>query len=283
MDKRKTVLLRSAAICIFLAVIFISVYKLKMSPAPENAEFIFAGTEYDADCTILLSGDECVLVDTGEAEDAAHIISLLREKNVETVSFIILTHPDRDHVGGASEILKNFSVEEIITPAYKGGGKEEYFELIGEAEERRIPVSAAAEEERIHCGSIEIEILPPERREYDKSNDYSLALTVCHGDVVMFMAGDAEKERLGELLKLELPERPELYKAAHHGRNSKKGVELIERLAPKNAVVTAAAPEKKIREAFDRTGTTVFTSVMNDIFFLSDGKTLELEDVRPLP
>lgn len=279
---KKRILLLSSFVCLLAVVIFLSCYLFKNNADRESAEFIFAGTQNDADCTILISGDKCVLVDTGEGYDAGHIINLLQEKNVNVINYIILTHPDKDHIGGASEILKHYSVEKIITPNYTGNGKEEYRSLLQEAEKSGITVCTVTKEDMIECGNISIHIFPPERDYYKKSNDYSLALTVTHGDIVMFMAGDAEKERINELLKSDLPKKPDLYKTAHHGRNSKKGVELIEKLVPKNAIVTARSPEKKIAEAFNKTGTTVYTTVGNDIFFISDGKKLKLEKTKPI-
>ena len=88
-------------------------------------------------------------------------------------------------------------------------------------------------------GDLDIRVFPPEKFHYDKSNDYSLAVRgEAYGDIHLFYAGDAEKERLGELLKLDLSA-IDVYKTAHHGRNSKRGVELIEALKPEYAVVTA--------------------------------------------
>ena len=119
-------------------------------------------------------------------------------------------------------------------------------------------------------GDLDIRVFPPEKFHYNKSNDYSLAVLVKHGDIHLFYAGDAEKERLGELLKLDLPA-IDVYKTAHHGRNSKRGVELIEALKPEYAVVTAQEPENEIREAFKENGTQVYTTVNRDVVFVSDG------------
>ena len=282
MHKKQIILLSLAALLLLTAVIIICFYINKSSEDFGNAEFIFAGTQNDADCTILISEDKCVLVDTGEARDASHIIDILNEKNIKVINYIILTHPDKDHIGGASEILNNYKVEKIITPDYRGKGKEEYRNLILKAESDGIPVCTLKKEDLIQCGNLNIQIFPPERNDYKKSNDYSLAITVNHMDVSMFMAGDAEKERLGEILNSDLPKMPDLYKTAHHGRNSKRGAELIEKLAPKNAIVTSKAPEEKIAQAFKKAGTEVYTTVGKDIFFISDGKKLKLEKTRPL-
>ena len=143
-------------------------------------------------------------------------------------------------------------------------------ELLARLEEKRIPVETMPRDRLFTYGDLDIRVFPPEKFHYNKSNDYSLAVLVKHGDIHLFYAGDAEKERLGELLKLDLPT-IDVYKTAHHGRNSKRGVELIEALKPEYAVVTAQEPENEIREAFKENGTQVYTTVNRDVVFVSDG------------
>ena len=50
----------------------------KTGEVTREAKFLFAGTKEDADCSILLSGDTCVVIDTGEEEDAPPFWSFLK-------------------------------------------------------------------------------------------------------------------------------------------------------------------------------------------------------------
>ena len=160
-------------------------------------------------------------------------------------------------------------VVQVLAPYFEGE-KPLYQELLARLEEKRIPVETMPRDRLFTYGDLDIRVFPPEKFHYNKSNDYSLAVLVKHGDIHLFYAGDAEKQRLGELLKLDLPT-IDVYKTAHHGRNSKRGVELIEALKPEYAVVTAQEPENEIREAFKENGTQVYTTVNRDVVFVSDG------------
>ena len=94
-----------------------------------------------------------------------------------------------------------------------------------------------------------------------------------HGESRMFLAGDAQKERMQELLGLKLSD-IDVYKAAHHGRDSRECIEMIEKLKPEYGIVTAGKPEKKTGEAFEAAGSRVICTVPEDVTFISDGRAI---------
>lgn len=265
--------LRAAGLCSLCAGLTAGWYSMERSRASGEAAFIFVGTRNDADCCIMCSGSSGVLVDTGEAADAAHILQILEEKQVERIDCLILTHPDQDHVGGAFALLDALPVRQIITP-YFTGEKAAYQDLMTKADTMRIPVLTLSRARQFHYGDLRLRVFPPEEFFYEKSNDYSLATLVEHGDVTLFLAGDAEEKRLEEVMRLPLPEDIRLYKTAHHGRPSPKGAELIEMLTPSYAVVTAREMGQTVKTAFDRAETRVYTAVGQDVVFISDGEIL---------
>lgn len=239
-------------------------------PVTEDAEFIFVGTQQDADCVIILSGDFCVLVDTGEAADAPQILEILSQRGITQIDCMILTHPDSDHVGGAAQILESVSVREVITP-YFAGDKAVYDALINLLQSVRIPVYTISRDRIFTFGDLTLMLFPPEEFYYTKTNDYSLAILAEHGDVTIFMAGDAEKKRINELLELDLPEDVSLYKVSHHGRYCSESVSLIEKLSPAYAVVTSDQADDEILQALEDSGSEVFYTVGHTVSFLSDG------------
>lgn len=247
-------------------------YRMEIQEPQENAKAVFAGTKQDADCTILLSRGKCVVIDTGEEADAPHIAEILKEQGISRIDCMILTHPDQDHIGGAGALLNLFSVEQIIVP-YFNQEKAGYQELQEKLALLQIPVQTLSRDRQYIFGEWNLRIFPPEKFYYEKSNDYSLAVLAEHGENRIFIAGDAQRKRLTELLGLELLE-ADLYQVACHGRDSEKSTELIEKLRPEYAVVTARKPEKKVREALEKAGTKIFCTVPDDVIFLSDGKEL---------
>lgn len=81
-------------------------------------------TKEDADCIIIGNGVKAVMIDAGEAQDGERILEVLQETGVETLDALILTHPDLDHVGGASAVLQAVAVDKVIVPYYNGEKEE---------------------------------------------------------------------------------------------------------------------------------------------------------------
>ena len=55
-----------------------------------------------ADCAILMTEDHTVVIDAGEAEDADTILDVLSDYHRDTIDLLLISHYDKDHVGGAA-------------------------------------------------------------------------------------------------------------------------------------------------------------------------------------
>ena len=245
------------------------------SSIPKNvdeADFIFAGTVNDADCTILVSKGHCVIVDSGEAEDGSHIVELLQKYGVETVDCLILTHPDKDHIGGADAILDNFPVSQVICPHY-GQYNSIYTALNKRIDTEGITRTVITDATQIKCGDLKLTIFPPQETFYDDDNDYSLVTLVNHGSVNLLLTADICKVRIGELESSPFPN-IQLLKVPYHGRSSNASADFIRRISPDIAVVTAAKAESKIEKTLNKLGCDIYCTVGADRVFRSDGKVI---------
>jgi glyoxylase-like metal-dependent hydrolase (beta-lactamase superfamily II) len=69
-----------------------------------------------ANCYLVMSGPDMVLIDTGMRSSSKKIGSYLKGlgKNFTDIKYIFITHPDLDHVGGAAEMKKLTGAKLII-------------------------------------------------------------------------------------------------------------------------------------------------------------------------
>jgi len=69
-----------------------------------------------ANCYLVMSGPDMVLIDTGMRGSSKIIGSYLKGlgKNLTDIKYIFITHPDLDHIGGAAEMKKLTGAKLII-------------------------------------------------------------------------------------------------------------------------------------------------------------------------
>lgn len=238
----------------------------------EDAYFYFLQTAEDADCTLLLSGGYSILIDTGEAQDYEAICALLQEQNLERIDCLILTHPDKDHIGSAQALAEVYPIGLVVEPYY-ARKKDRLQALHDTLDAQGIPRLTLSRLRHFTYGDLGLTVYPPEKTNYKKDNNYSLAIEVTHGAVSLFFAGDAYTARTKELLELPLHS-VDLYHASYHGRDYENGTELLEALSPRYVVVTSDQAGKDTQQSCDALGCQVFYTRSGTVWMRSDGKEI---------
>ncbi|MBR5746568.1 MAG: MBL fold metallo-hydrolase, partial [Clostridia bacterium] len=59
-----------------------------------------------ADCIVMRHKGQVLLIDTGEEENLPEIESHLSSRGISKIDYLILSHFDKDHVGGAA-VMRN--------------------------------------------------------------------------------------------------------------------------------------------------------------------------------
>ena len=233
--------------------------------------WFFACSE-DADSILLKTGDVDILIDTGIEEDGKDFLEKLETLGVDDIELLILTHPDKDHIGGAPMLLETFQVERLIqTSCVKGSELQEEMNQKLEDNPGMEQVEVLQKKETVEFGELKLTVYPPKETEYKNSNNYSIGVLAEFEGKSFFFAGDAKKKRMEELLEEKLPD-VDVYKAAHHGRDNGASVELIMRLKPEYAVITAEKPEEETKLALEALGADIYCTYEKDIhFFVKDG------------
>lgn len=240
--------------------------------AKEALDVWFFACSEDADSILLQTKEADILIDTGIEEDSARLLDKLHGLEVDDIELLILTHPDKDHIGGAVSLLEKFPVAQIIlTDCEKGSELQDELqkklqEELG-AGKAMIPESVT----ELTFDKLLLTVYPPQEAEYKNSNNYSIGVLAEYEGKKFFFAGDAKKKRIKELLEEDLP-KVDVYKLAHHGRDNEASDELILQLRPQYAVVTAEGAEEKTKKALDQVGARLFSTYEKDVHFsVKDG------------
>jgi len=70
------------------------------------------------DCTLIKSGDSYMLIDAGDNSKGTLIQNYLQKRGIKKLDYLVLTHPDADHIGGAPVIVTKFDIDTIWMSNY---------------------------------------------------------------------------------------------------------------------------------------------------------------------
>ena len=188
------------------------------------------------DAILLQVAEGAVLVDQGPPE--ADVAGQLDALGVEELVALVLTHPQRDHVGGAADVLGQVDVAAVVDPLLPVASEDEDAAL-AVARERDVPVVTARAGRSFRVGGLQVRILWPEGRASpsDDPNNQAVVLLASYGEIDALLTADAEGN-------VTMPIRPppvEILKVAHHGSDDPLLPQLLALVHPRIAVVSVGA------------------------------------------
>jgi competence protein ComEC len=185
------------------------------------------------DAALVQVPEGAILVDQGPPE--ARVVRQLLELGVRRLAMLVMTHPSRDHNGGAEEVVRRLDVGLVLHADLPFedpfGGP-----ALAEARRRGIPVEVARSGRRFSLGSLRIAVHwpPDDRMRSDDVNDHATVLLFSYGSVDALLPADAESNvtaplRLGHV---------EILKVGHHGSADDSLPELLGGLRPDVSVIS---------------------------------------------
>ena len=195
------------------------------------------------DCILIEAAGESVLIDTGYETTSNDVLSYLRARGVNQLQRIIITHYDRDHIGGLRAIAEALPVEEICLPNYEGSDKN-YRNVTDAISDLDLSARQVTKEEVLQLGDAVLTIIPTSLT-YEKGqgngegndNDLSLVVTLTNRDDSYLFAGDLEKKGIDAYLD-GARGTFDVLKMPHHGEWCGKTDDLVEDVSPQIAIIT---------------------------------------------
>ena len=65
-----------------------------------------------------------ILIDTGTNKGGKALVERFEKEGIDAIDTLIITHYDKDHVGGADKILEEIAVRQVIMPVYDKESKQ---------------------------------------------------------------------------------------------------------------------------------------------------------------
>lgn len=231
------------------------------------------------DCTLIKCGENTMLIDTGDDSKGTAIQNYLKKQGITKLDYLILTHPDADHIGAAPVIITKFEIGSVFMSDFEKDNNT-YRKLIQALDNKRLLYSTPRVGNSYTLGSAKFTILAPNDT-YQTPNDASIALLLENGQNRFLFSGDAEEKAEKDILKNGLSLRADVYKVGHHGAKTSSTQDFLEAIDPKWAVISCGEdnsyghPHAQTLNTLRSMGVSVFrTDEQGSIVAYSDGKAI---------
>jgi competence protein ComEC len=251
---------------------------------------------------IQMPSGEKILIDAGPTNS---IVSKLQNKFSffdRNIDYILMTHPDADHVSGFYFVAQNFNIKNIL----ENGDKNKDTEIYKNIEDQFQKENLQKQEIFVNCGDEinftdsnkpKIFMLHPSQNNLisNDTNENSIVALLVYGKYSFLFTGDADKEVEKNLFKeidscfsnedINLIKQDlknlTILKVSHHGSKSASSEDFIKILKPEYSVVSVGEhnryghPNQETVQILEKYSKNIFyTSNDGDITFTTDGENL---------
>lgn len=256
---------------------------IEISTEPGSEAVVHFINVGQADSTLIQNGEDTILVDCGNRDDAALVIEYLNGLGIEQIDYFVATHPHEDHIGCAGEILTNFEVDTLLKPDVENDTAC-YRNMMEAAEKNNVNIVYPEAGETFQLTQSSFQVLGPIEIDKEDLNNDSIVLRYDFGETSFLLAGDAERESEHAILDAGLDVAADVLKVGHHGSSTSTSYPWLREIMPQYAVIMCGKDNSyghphdettsKLRDAevelyrTDENGT---------IVFISDGEDLRVE------
>ena len=231
-----------------------------------------------ADAIFMQTENHSIILDCGEKDDGDELVELLQEKGISNVDYIFITHFDKDHVGGFPEVMDNVTASNIIVPDYEGNN-DEYEEYLKTVSDKGLQITTLTEDISFTLDDVLFEVSVPRKQSYaEGDNDFSLVISVTHGENTFLFTGDAEADRLTEVISA-FGRQYDFLKVPHHGKYNKNTNRFITTIKPTYSVICDSEKNPAEDETVSILGlveSEIYSTRNGNVSVLSDGKEIKI-------
>jgi competence protein ComEC len=243
-DRRKTVALLS----LFIFALSVALWR----PRNEGPEIVMLDVGHGDASFIRMPTGETLLIDGGDdgkyGDCGQEIVApFLWARGVTRLDAVMVSHNDRDHLGGLSYIVDNFRVGTAILGAVKTDNPLER-EFLAQCEARGTRVVRVKRGDTVALGTVEIPILHPTPNlpKDILPNNLSVVAQVPFGDKHFLFTGDLEKDMEPTLDAIAL--RADVLKVPHHGADTSSTPAFIDAVAPAYATISTGSRGRRVMD-----------------------------------
>lgn len=236
-----------------------------------------------------------MLVDAGnERADAEKVIlPFLARQGVAKLDYLVLTHPDQDHVGGMPALLDGIPVGAFVDSVQPGITNQAYNQTLQRVQSKGItPIKARRGKAELDLGTgVQLQILEPEdpllTAGSSVANENGVVVRVTYGSVSALLAADIGKEGEERLLAHNENIRSQILKVGHHGSETSSSNEFLAAVNPEVGLISVGAgnsyglPKTQTLQRLQRRNVATYRTDQNGIISVRiDGRAYTVSTER---
>lgn len=253
---------------------------INIEPSKLNILFFDVG---QADCELIISNGQTLLIDAGNSRDGEKIVNAIRGLGISRLDYVVGTHVHEDHTGGMSYIVDSFDIGTFYLPYNTTSTTNFYKKLLTSLTNKNMTITEANIGDKFNVGETNCEIMSVDNSEPENINEESIVIEMSFGTQKYLFMGDAEKVNEDKRQWNDI----DVLKVGHHGSNTSSSQKFLEQVLPEISIISVGKdnsyglPKDKILERLNKIGSTIYrTDNDGTIQLISDGNTNEIVKVN---
>jgi competence protein ComEC len=249
MPKHKKILLFAAMVLVLSLGLLLYFFIQEIQKHEFRVSFLDVG---QGDATLIqFNNGEQMLVDCGKDRQVLSRLGSVLPFYDRSIDYLLVTHPDLDHYGGCIDVLRNYTVKQIILNGHsKQDSFYEQFERAIADEKAAVKIIQAPHVWKI--ASSTLEFLSPDNTlamavGSDDSNNYSAVFRLLNASSSFLFTADMEMPLENALLNkyclntstFDCPSlEAKVLKVGHHGSDTSSGEDFLKAAKSKEAIIS---------------------------------------------
>ena len=200
-----------------------------------------------------------ILIDTGRGIDINNIIIYLKSIGISKLNYLIITHGDEDHIGGALYLIDNFKVDNVILN--KGDYTELEVELITHLKNKNTKYTNNIN--KIPLLGSYMYLL--NTKEFSNENDNSIVTYFEYQKYKFLFMGDSSSKTEEYLINNYNLTNISFLKVGHHGSNTSSSPLFINKINPKVSLISVGR-----NNFYHHPNKEVLTNLSNSVIYRTD-------------
>jgi len=198
-----------------------------------------------ADAILLFLDDQRYLVDTGYKDSYDALESALTTYGVTHLDGVIITHTDKDHVGGLTKLLKSdITVDRLYASTLHSEKNIEDHPVYKASVKRKVPLTWLKAGDVIEVGNSSMHVLGPISRDDKNEDNNSLVIDVRTPEGNLLLTGDMKSEEEAELLLNQMVPQATVLKVAHHAEDDSTSRSFLAAVKPQWAIISTNSEDE---------------------------------------